>query len=105
MVCIRLLKPDLKVINPSEDLWAIKGLKVDKVTDPNGIPNQGLGHFPKCAIIFLTKVFDAVLLRQYWKFTCVASILKPRKDPTILSSYGPISLLDTRSNSRGFLEE
>jgi hypothetical protein len=43
-------------------------------------------------------VFNAVLRRQYipsaWKHARVVSILKPGKDPT-LSSYRPISLLDT----------
>jgi hypothetical protein len=44
-------------------------------------------------------VFNAVLRRQYfppaWKHARVVSILKPRKDPTVPSSYRPISLLDT----------
>jgi hypothetical protein len=44
-------------------------------------------------------VFIAVLRRQYfpsaWKHARVVSILKPGKDPTLSSSYRPISLLDT----------
>jgi hypothetical protein len=44
-------------------------------------------------------VFFAVLRRQYfsstWKQARVVSILKTGKDPTLPSSYRPISLLDT----------
>jgi hypothetical protein len=47
-------------------------------------------------------VFNAVLRRQYfppaWKHARVVSILKPGKDPTLPSSYRPISLLDTVGN-------
>jgi hypothetical protein len=48
---------------------------------------------------FLTKVFNAVLCRQYfpsaWKHARVVSILKPGKDHTLPSSYRPTSVLDT----------
>jgi hypothetical protein len=54
-------------------------------------------HHP--AITFLTKLFNAVLRWQYippaWKHARMVSILKPGKDPTLPSSYRPISLLDT----------
>jgi hypothetical protein len=84
---------------PAEILKAIKGLKVDKAPGPNGVPNRVLRHLPKSAISFLTKVFNAVVRRQYfppiWKHACVLPILKPGKDPTQPSSYRPISLLDT----------
>jgi hypothetical protein len=54
---------------------------------------------PKRAITFLTKLFNAVLRRQYippaWKHARVVSILKPGKDPTLPSSYRLITLLDT----------
>jgi hypothetical protein len=56
-------------------------------------------HLPKRAITFLTKVFNAVLRRQYFppvrKHARVLPILKPGKGPTQPSSYRPISLLDT----------
>jgi hypothetical protein len=88
-----------KLTSPSEVHQALRGLKVGKAPGPNGIPNRFLRHLPKRAIIFLTKVFNAVLRRQYflssWKHACVVSILKPGKDPTLPSSYRPISLLDT----------
>jgi hypothetical protein len=44
-------------------------------------------------------MFDAVLRMHYfppaWKHVHVVSILKPGKDPTVPSSYRPISLHDT----------
>jgi hypothetical protein len=80
-------------------LQAIRGLKVGKDPGPNGIPNRVLRHLPKRAITFLTKVFDAVLRRQYfpsaWKHPRVVSVLKPGKDPRVPFSYRSISLLDT----------
>jgi hypothetical protein len=88
-----------KLTSPSEVQQAIRGLQVGKAPGPNGIPNRVLRHLPKCATIFLMKVFNAVLRRQYfpsaWKHARVVSILKPGKYPTLPSSYRPISLLDT----------
>jgi hypothetical protein len=88
-----------KLTSLSEVLQAIRGLKVGKAPDPNCIPNQVLRRLHKRAITFLTKVFNAVLRRQYfpsaWKHAHVVSILKPGKDPTLPSTYRPISLLDT----------
>jgi hypothetical protein len=85
----------------SKVLEAIKGFKVGKAPGPNGIPNSVLRHLPKRAINFLTKVFNAVLRKQYfppvWKHARLVPMLKPGKDPTLPSSYRPISLLDTVS--------
>ncbi|KDR24442.1 hypothetical protein L798_06509, partial [Zootermopsis nevadensis] len=83
----------------SEVAQAIKELKLGNAPGPNGISNRVLRHLPRRAITFLTKVFNAVLRRQHfpsaWKHARVVSILKPGKDPTLPSSYRPISLLDT----------
>jgi hypothetical protein len=71
----------------------LAGLRAELYTE------QVLRHLLKHAIPFLTKVFNAVLRRQYfpsaWKHARVVSILKPGKDPTLPSSYRPIRLLDT----------
>jgi hypothetical protein len=56
-----------KLTSPSEVQQAIRGLKVGKAPCPNGIPNRVLRHLPKRAITFLTKVFNAVLRRQYFR--------------------------------------
>jgi hypothetical protein len=73
-----------KVISPSEVQQANRGLSVGKATGPNGIPNSVLRHLPMRTITFLTKVFNAVLRRQYfqspWKHARVVSILKTGKD-------------------------
>jgi hypothetical protein len=93
------LASEPKQTSPSEVQQAIRVLKVCKAPGPNGIPNRVLRHLPKPAITFLTKVFYAVLRRQHfpsaWKHYRVVSILKSGKDPTLPSSYRPISLLDT----------
>jgi hypothetical protein len=84
---------------PSEVIKTIKGLKVGKSSGPNCVPNRVLRRLPKRAITFLTKVFNAVLRRQYfppvWKHTRVLPILKSGKNPTQPSSYRSRSLLDT----------
>jgi hypothetical protein len=88
-----------KLTSSSKVQQAIRSLKLGKAPGPNGIPNRVLRHLPKRAITFLTKVFNAVLGRQYfpsaWKHSRVVSIMKQGKDPTLPSSYRPISLLDT----------
>jgi hypothetical protein len=90
---------ELKLNIPTEVLQAFRGQKVGKVLGLNCMPNRVLRHLPKCAITFLTEVFYAVLHRQCfspaWKHARMVSILKPGKDPMLLSSYRPISLLDT----------
>jgi hypothetical protein len=57
---------ELKLTSPSEVVQAIRGLKVCKALGSNGTPKTVLRHSPKRAIIFLTKVSNAVLRRQYF---------------------------------------
>ena len=61
--------------------------------------NRALKNLPRKAITFPTKVFNAVLKWQHypavWKHSRVISLRKLGKDPTLPSSYRPISLLDT----------
>ena len=78
---------------------AIRGLKFSKAPDPKGIPDRALKHLPKRTVSLLSHIFNAVLrthhFPQAWKHARVISILKPGKDPALLSCYRPISLLDT----------
>jgi hypothetical protein len=87
-----------KLTSPFEVQQAITCLRVGKDPGPNGIKNRVIRHLPKRAITFLTKVFNAVLHRQYFpsalKHASVVSILKPGMDPSLPSSYRSISLLD-----------
>jgi hypothetical protein len=51
---------------PSEVQHVIRDLKVGKAPGPDGIPNRVLRRLPLRAVTFLTKVFNAVLRRQYF---------------------------------------
>jgi hypothetical protein len=89
---------ELKLTSPSEVPQAIKGIKVGKCPGLKGISNRVLKLLLNREVTFLTKVFNAILYRQFfptaWKHPCVISILKTGKDPTLPSSYKAISLLD-----------
>jgi hypothetical protein len=90
---------DPKLTNPEEVQEAIRGVKVSKAPAPNGISNRALKHLPQRAVSLLVLIFNAILVTHHfataWKHARVISILKPGKDPAILSSYWPISLLET----------
>jgi hypothetical protein len=47
--------------NPDEVQAALKGLKVGKAPDPNGIPNRTLKHLLMQAVFLLVHIFNAVL--------------------------------------------
>jgi hypothetical protein len=76
-----------KLANPDEIHEAFSGLKV----------GRALKHLPQQAIALLFRIFNVVLRTHYfpivWKHARVISILKPRKDPALSSSYQPNSLL------------
>jgi hypothetical protein len=84
-----------KLSNPSEILQAIKGLRVGKAPELNGLSNspQVLSIDTKVlsnrAIIFLRKVFNTILLWQNFppapKHGRVLSILKLGKDTKLPS--------------------
>jgi hypothetical protein len=80
----------------------IRGLKVSKAPDPNGIPKRALKHLPQRAVSLFARIFNAILLIRHfpnmWKHARVISILKPGKDAALPSSHRPISLLDTIGN-------
>jgi hypothetical protein len=56
-------------------------------------------HLPQRAVSHLVLIFNAILLTHHfptaWKNAQVISILKPRKDRALPSSYRPIIFLDT----------
>jgi hypothetical protein len=89
-------KPNLT--NPMEVQDAIRSLKVGKAPGPNGLPNRALKHIPQRAINLVVALFNPALLAQYfqpvWKHARVISIPKHGKDPSLPSSYRPISLLN-----------
>lgn len=57
---------ELKLSRTAVVLQAIKGLKFGKASGPNGILFSVVKHLPRCAISFLTKAFNAVLVRQHF---------------------------------------
>jgi len=91
-----------KLTNPEEVQEAIRGLKVGKAPGPNGIPNRALKHLPLRTVSLLVLIFNANLVTHHfptvWKHARVISILKSGKDPALLSSSRPISLLDSIGN-------
>jgi hypothetical protein len=83
-----------KLTNPTEIQDAIRGFKVGKAPGRNGLQNRALKHLPQRVICLAVAIFNAALLAQYfptvWKHARVISILKPRKDPSLPSSYRQI---------------
>ena len=90
---------DPKLNNPYDAHETIRGLKVSKAPAPNGIPNRALKHLPQRAVSLVAQIFHAVLrthhFPQVWKHVRLISVLKPGKDPALLSSYRLICLLNT----------
>jgi hypothetical protein len=88
-----------KLTNSEEVHEAIRGLKFSKAPGPNGVPNRALKHLPQRAILLLVQIFNAILLTHHfptvWKHALEISIRNPGKVLALLSSYRPISLLDT----------
>jgi hypothetical protein len=88
-----------KLTNPMEVQDAIPDLKFGKVPGPNSLPDRALNHLPERTISLPVALFNAVFLAQYclpvWKHSRVIFILKPGKDPSLPSSYRPVSLLNT----------
>ena len=72
---------------------------VGKVPGPNGILNRALKRLPQRAVSLLARMFNAILRTHDFlgvlKHAWVIYILKKGTDLALLSSYRPISLLDT----------
>jgi hypothetical protein len=87
----RVLASEPKLTNPKEVLDAVRGLRVSKAQDPNGIPNRALKHLPQRAVSLLVQIFNTILVTHHfptvWKHARVISILKPGKDPALPSSW------------------
>ena len=72
---------------------AIWGLKISKAPGPGGILNRALKQLSERIIFLLVALFNAIFRTQYfppvWEHVRVIFILKPGKDPELLSSYRP----------------
>jgi hypothetical protein len=89
----------LKLTTPEEVQEAIRGFKVRKASDPNGIPKRDIEQLPQRVVSLLAQIFNAVLLTSHfltvWKHTRWTSNHKLGKDPALSSFYLPISPLKT----------
>lgn len=78
-----------------------KFLKPFKAAGEDGILNILIKKLPDNGFKFLETIFKSCFLLGYfpnsWKIAKIVPVLKPGKDPTIPSSYRPISLLSSIS--------
>ena len=76
---------------------ALKTLKSGKAPGPGGIHNEFLAHpgnkLKNWLLQFLNLSFSTHSIPKIWRRAKVVAILKPGKDPNLLQSYCPISLL------------
>ncbi|GFW82904.1 probable RNA-directed DNA polymerase from transposon X-element [Trichonephila clavipes] len=82
---------------PSEIISYIKKIKIRKSPGRDGITNKMLKFLPLITIFKITNIINNMLNLRYfpsaWKTAVVVPILKPGKDPTLVESHRPISLL------------
>lgn len=86
-------------INLNEIRFQISRSKNNKAPGLDCITNQHLKQLPDSAISLLMFIFNACFFLSYfpkiWKTAIIKSICKPGKDPHLISSYRPISLLSS----------
>ena len=91
----------LTPFTPVETRNIIKKAKNSTSTGPDGISNLHLKHLGPHGIQALTNIanfsYAHCRIPTIWKRGTIITILKPNKDPTIPSSYRPITLLSTPS--------
>jgi hypothetical protein len=77
------LASEPQLTNPAEVQVAIRGVRVDKTSGPNGLPNRALQH-PQRATSLLVKILNAFVHSRHfapiWKCARVIYILKPGSD-------------------------
>ena len=85
-------------ISPQEVANTIKKkIALKKAPGYDSITPIMLKNLPFVAVVYISKLFNAIIKLGHfpseWKKSLVIMILKPGKDPTLASSYRPISLL------------
>lgn len=84
---------------PGEICKYLRSLPNGKAPGPDGIPYLLLKNLPRKTIVQLMHIINAIFLLQHfpndWKKAVVILVHKPGKDPSLPSSYRPISLLNT----------
>lgn len=88
-------------VSPQEIRNTLKTFPNNKAPGPDGIPYRLLKNLPRKAIVQLMKIINAIFELQHFppqfKQAIVIFINKPGKNPSLPSSYRPISLLNTLS--------
>ena len=86
---------------PNEIKEAIKSMGLKKAPGPDQITPKMMKELPKKGIVLLTYIFNGIIRMFYWpkqiKISQVIPIAKPGKDPTVVTSYRPISLISVLS--------
>lgn len=82
----------------AELLNEIKSLKMNKGTGPDGINNRLIKNLPPSVINCLVNLFNASLallghFPEPWKVSFITPLAKQGKDPKLVTSYRPISML------------
>lgn len=87
----------IKPTSPKEVSKMIKTLRMKKAPGYDLITSKLLKNLPKKAVVFLTSLFNAILRTSHfpdlWKASQIIMIPKPGKEPNLVNSYRPISLL------------
>ena len=90
----RLQAPTYTTEQTKEEL---KKCKPSKALGPDMISNLHLKHLGDHGVAFLTSIFNLSLatglVPDIWKQSVIIPLLKPGKDPSVSTSYRPVSLL------------
>ena len=85
------------LITSNQTSIAIKQSRTNKSTGPDNVNIQHLKHLGPRAIKYLTAIYNLAInsnqIPHIWKLAKIIPIPKPNKDPSIGTSYRPISLL------------
>lgn len=92
---------DKRLCSPAEVLTIIYKLRNNKAPGCDNISNVLLKNLSRKAICFLTKIFNSMILHNYfphaWKKSKIILFPKPGKDPIFPQNHRPISLLSSLS--------
>lgn len=96
-----IAEANIKPTSPRELDSIIKSLSINKSPGNDKIPNIVLKNLTKKALAYLASIFNACLRNGYfpniWKHAIILMFPKPSKNKKDVTSYRPISLLNTTS--------